>query len=275
MADCLDQVVMIDCHCHLADKDFFQDIDKVIEDAQKAGVKAALVCATAVGEFSRVIELADRFPDFVLPCLGVHPVQGALTGEQRCVTLQDLEEAVPLIEKYKDRLGAIGEIGLDFQPRITPTAEDKDVQRSVLTQQIEIAKKYSLPINVHSRSAGRPTIALLKELGVKNALLHAFDGNPKYAMEGVREGYFFSIPPSIVRSEQQKLVKALPVDNLLLETDSPALGPEKQVRNVPSNLSVSCSYIAEVKQLPTNQLARITTQNAIKLFPKLAKYIKR
>ncbi|XP_053376264.1 putative deoxyribonuclease TATDN3 isoform X2 [Mercenaria mercenaria] len=266
-------VVYIDCHCHLADKDFDKDIEEVVTEAKKTGVKAALVCATSTGEFEKVLTLADRFPDFVLPCFGVHPVQGALTGDQKCVTLQDLEEAVPLIEKYHDRLGAIGECGLDFQPRITQTAEDKDVQRQVLSKQVELANKYDLPLNVHSRSAGRPTIALLKEQGAKKVLMHAFDGNPKYAMEGVKEGYFFSIPPSIIRSEQQKLVKALPVESLLLETDSPALGPQKQERNVPSNIAVSCNYIAEVKQMDPGQLSRLSTQNALKLFPKLARFV--
>lgn len=268
------EVMYVDCHCHLADKDFDADIDVVIKEAKEVGVKAALVCATAVKEFEKVINLSERYPDFVLPCLGVHPVQGALTGEQRCVTLQDLEEAIPWIDKYHERLGAIGEVGLDFQPRITATAEDKDVQRQVLTKQIELAKKYNLPLNVHSRSAGRPAIVLLKEQEAKNVLLHAFDGNPKYAMEGVREGYFFSIPPSIIRSEQkQKLVAALPVESLLLETDSPALGPQKQERNVPGNIRMSSDYIANVKKVDPAQLSRITTQNALKLFPKLAKFV--
>lgn len=266
-------VIYVDCHCHLGDKDFDQDIELVIKEAKEKGVKAALVCATATGEFEKVINLADRFPDFVLPCLGVHPVQGALTGDQRCVTLQDVEEAIPWIDKYHDRLGAIGEVGLDFQPRITQTPEDKDIQKEVLSRQIDLAKKYDLPVNVHSRSAGRPTIALLKEKGVRNALLHAFDGNPKVAMDGVREGYFFSIPPSIVRSEQQKLVKALPVEHLLLETDSPALGPVKQERNVPANIHVSCDYIADVKKIDSAHLSHITTQNAIKLFPRLARFV--
>lgn len=266
-------VIYVDCHCHLGDKDFDQDIELVIKEAKEKGVKASLVCATATGEFEKVINLADRFPDFVLPCLGVHPVQGALTGDQRCVTLQDVEEAIPWIDKYHDRLGAIGEVGLDFQPRITQTPEDKDIQKEVLSCQIDLAKKYDLPVNVHSRSAGRPTIALLKEKGVRNALLHAFDGNPKVAMDGVREGYFFSIPPSIVRSEQQKLVKALPVEHLLLETDSPALGPVKQERNVPANIHVSCDYIADVKKIDSAHLSHITTQNAIKLFPRLARFV--
>lgn len=265
--------VFIDCHCHLADKDFDGDIDKVIEEAKKAGVRAALVCATAPSEFMKVISLSDRFPDFVLPCLGVHPVQGALTGEQRCVTLEDLETAIPLIEQYHERLGAIGEVGLDFQPRITKTPEDKDVQRQVLAKQVELAKKFNLPLNVHSRSAGRPAISLLKEQGAKNVLMHAFDGRPSIAMEGVRQGYYFSIPPSIVRSEQHKLVRELPVDSLLLETDSPALGPEKQERNMPSNIAISCQYIADTKKLDTADVSRLTTTNAIKLFPKLTKYI--
>lgn len=274
MAQLEQEVMYIDCHCHLADKEFDKDIDTVISLAKEKGVKAALVCATAASEFEKVIGLSDRFPDFVVPCLGVHPVQGALTGEQRCVTLKDLEEAIPMIEKYHDRLGAIGEVGLDFQPRITKTLEDKDAQIHVLSKQIELAKKYDLPLNVHSRSAGRPTISLLREQGVKHVLLHAFDGNPKYAMEGAREGFFFSIPPSIVRSEQkQKLVKAMPVEHLLLETDSPALGPNKQERNVPANLYISCNYITEVKKIDPLELSRITTQNAVKLFPKLTKFV--
>ncbi|KAL4238307.1 putative deoxyribonuclease tatdn3 [Mactra antiquata] len=263
----------IDCHCHLADKSFDEDIDHVVLEAKKNGVKAALVCGTCVEEFDKVIKLADRYPDFILPCLGVHPVQGALTGDQRCVNLKDLEEAIPWIDKYHDRLGAIGEVGLDFQPRITQSSEDKDIQREVLTKQIELSKKYHLPLNVHSRSAGRPTITLLKEQGAENVLLHAFDGNPKYALDGVKQGYYFSIPPSIVRSEQQKLVKALPIESLLLETDSPALGPEKQTRNVPANIQTSCDYIASVKKIDPLHLSQLTTQNAIKLFPKLAKFV--
>ncbi|KAK3597349.1 hypothetical protein CHS0354_034592 [Potamilus streckersoni] len=266
---------LIDCHCHLADKDFLDDIDQIVADAKEKGVGAALVVASCASEFQRVIDLADRYPDFILPCFGVHPVQGAFTEEQRCVTLKDLEEAVPWIEKYHERLGAIGEVGLDFQPRICKTRADKEVQKKVLIRQIELARKYNLPLNVHSRSSGRPTIALLREQGASRVLLHAFDGKASVAREGVMEGYFFSIPPSVIRSEQkQKLVRELPMEALLLETDSPALGPDKEERNVPGNIVLSCDYVASAKKLETSEVSKLTTRNALKLFPKLSKLIK-
>lgn len=259
----------IDCHCHISAGDFDQDIEDVIENSKMAGVSALLAVAEHAGEFEKIIQLSKRFPGFIFPCFGVHPVQTTPLGQQSGATLQDLDAALPLIEKYKDHLVAIGEVGLDFTPRFVSSDTDKDAQRQVLIRQAEIAKQLELPLNVHSRSAGRPTIHLLKEQGVERALLHAFDGKPSVAMEGVRAGYYFSIPPSIVRSEQQKLVKQLPLESMCLETDSPALGPEKQVRNEPKNISVCAEYISRIKGVPLERVMEVTTQNALRLFPRL------
>uniref|UniRef100_A0A8C3NAP0 Uncharacterized protein n=1 Tax=Geospiza parvula TaxID=87175 RepID=A0A8C3NAP0_GEOPR len=220
----------------------------------QAAVSALVVVSEQAGEFRSVVELSERFPGFVLPCLGVHPVQEISPEEQRSVTLK---------------------VGLDFTPRFASTDEQKEGQRQVLIKQIELARRLDLPLNVHSRSAGRPTINLLKEQGATKVLLHAFDGKPSVAMEGVRAGYYFSIPPSIVRSEQkQKLVKQLPLENMCLETDSPALGPEKQVRNEPKNIYIAAEYIAKIKGIPVGEVIEVTTQNALKVFPKLQHFIR-
>ncbi|NXG52880.1 YNF8 Deoxyribonuclease, partial [Psilopogon haemacephalus] len=240
----------------------------------QAAVSALVVVSERAGEFRNVVALSERFPGFVLPCLGVHPVQEVSPEERRSVTLKDLDAALPLIELYKDKLVGIGEVGLDFTPRFASTREEKEGQRQVLIKQIELARRLDLPLNVHSRSAGRPTIHLLKEQGATKVLLHAFDGKPAVAMEGVEAGYFFSIPPSIVRNEQvQKLVKLLPLERICLETDSPALGPEKQVRNEPKNIHVAAECIANIKGIPVGELIEVTTQNALKVFPKLRNFL--
>lgn len=263
----------IDCHCHISAEDFDSDIDDVIQESKKAGLVALLAVAEHAGEFEKIIQLSQRFPGFVMPCLGVHPVQDP--AQPRGALPEDLDAALPLIDKYKEHIVAIGEVGLDFTPRVVNNDAGKDGQRQVLIRQAEIAKQLNLPLNVHSRSAGRPTIHLLKELGVENALLHAFDGKPSVAMEGVKAGYFFSIPPSIVRSDQkQKLVKQVPLESMCLETDAPALGPEKQVRNVPRNITISAEYIAKIKGVPLEKVIEVTTQNALRLFPKLKIFIK-
>ncbi|XP_068397555.1 putative deoxyribonuclease TATDN3 isoform X4 [Eschrichtius robustus] len=139
------------------------DLDDVLEKAKKANVMALVVVAEHSGEFEKIMQLSERYNGFVLPCLGVHPVQGVSPEDQRSVTLKDLDVALPIIESYKDRLLAIGEVGLDFSPRIAGTDEQKEEQRQVLIRQVQLAKRLNLPLNVHSRSAGRPTIILLNE----------------------------------------------------------------------------------------------------------------
>nr|XP_008124033.1 PREDICTED: putative deoxyribonuclease TATDN3 isoform X2 [Anolis carolinensis] len=259
----------VDCHCHLAAPEFEGDIECVLEEARKSKLLALVAVAEHSGDFEKIIHLSERYSGFVFGCLGIHPIQSSPTGQERSVTLQDLDEALPLIELYKDHLLAIGEVGLDFTPRIASTEEQKEGQRQVLIKQIQLAKQLDLPLNVHSRSAGRPTINLLKEQGAEKVLLHAFDGKPSVAIAGVQAGYFFSIPPSIIRSEQQKLVKQLPLESICLETDSPALGPEKQVRNEPKNIFIAAEYIAKIKGISVEDVLHKTTQNALKVFPKL------
>ncbi|ELU17204.1 hypothetical protein CAPTEDRAFT_210491 [Capitella teleta] len=254
--------MFIDAHTHLYDAEFDEDLSEVIQRAKEAGVKAAQVVAIQPSDCTKILELQKRFPEFCLPGFGIHPVQ-------------DLDEMLPWIEEHHSKLVCIGEVGLDFTPHWCKTDEDKRSQREVLLKQVYLARKYDLPLNVHSRSAGRPTIALLKEAGAESVLMHAFDGRPAYALDGVSAGYFFSVPPSIIRGDQmKKLVQRVPLEKLILETDSPALGPEKQVRNEPANIRVSCECIADIKGLDVDIVAQALWKNTLKLFPRIKLYMR-
>ncbi|XP_073788602.1 putative deoxyribonuclease tatdn3 isoform X4 [Danio rerio] len=140
----------------------------------------------------------------------------------------------------------------------------------VFIKQLEISKELDLPVNVHSRSSAKVTIATMKELGIRQALLHNFAGKPSVAMEGVQAGFFFSFPPAVSKNEQRtKLIRQIPLEHVCLETDSPALGLDKHVRNEPSNVTISCEYIAKVKGISSDVVMEVTTQNALRLFSKL------
>ncbi|KAK2855886.1 hypothetical protein Q5P01_004621 [Channa striata] len=259
----------VDCHCHISAHEFEEDLEDVIHRTKEAGVKTLVAVTEEVGEFTRVLQLQESYPDLVAPCFGIHPLQGGGGSERHSVKPEDLDVALPLFYKHSERLVALGEIGLDFTPWCAPTQRERDDQMSVFIKQLSVAKELGLPVNIHSRSAARVTIATLKEQGVHRALLHNFAGKPSIALEGVKAGYFFSFPPAVCRNQQRdKLIKQIPLEHICLETDSPALGLDKDARNEPSNIGLSCRYIADVKGLSQQTVRLVTAQNAYRLFPK-------
>ncbi|XDV41475.1 hypothetical protein PO909_010345 [Leuciscus waleckii] len=236
----------IDCHCHLSANEFTQDIDDVLLRAKQTGVKALVSVTEGASEFEKVIQLSKTYPGFVFPCFGIHPLQGS-GKDLHSVKVQDLEPFLPLFQKHRDNIIAIGEIGLDFTPWYANTNQERDEQIKVFTKQLEISKELDLPVNVHSRSAAKVTIATMKELGISQALLHNFAGKPSVAMEGVHAGFSFSFPPAVSKNEQRaKLIRQIPLEHICLETDSPALGLDNHVRNEPGNITISCEYIAKL-----------------------------
>ncbi|KAM3930161.1 putative deoxyribonuclease tatdn3-A isoform 1-T1 [Leptodactylus fuscus] len=259
----------VDCHCHMTAEEFSQDTADILERSRKEGVRALVSVTEHAGELESLLHLSQRYPNYVMPCFGIHPIQSKAEG-YRSVTLQDLEPALEEFEKYKDHLVGVGEIGLDFTPWLAPTSKEREEQLKVFQIQLDIAKRMDLPVNVHSRSAGRQAIAFLKEQGAERVLLHNFAGRPSVALEGVQAGYFFSFPPAVANNDQrEKLIRQIPMENICLETDSPALGPHRQERNEPSNIYIPCEYIARVKGLSSEKVCEVTAHNAFRLFPKI------
>lgn len=246
---------LVDAHAHLGDSAFDPDRAEVLERARAAGVAAVICVGETLAEAERVLALAVEHP-MLRPCAGLYPT--LLDEEQAAATLE-------FIERHRRHLAAIGEVGLDHWK--VREAADLERQERIFRQFVSASLRLDLPLNVHSRSAGRRAIEVLREEGARRVLLHAFDGRPASAAAGVEAGYFFSIPPSIVRSPQkQKLVRRLPLECLLLETDSPVLGPDPSARNEPANVRVSARAIADLKGLDEAAVLEATSANARRLF---------
>ena len=254
---------LIDAHAHICDPGFDKDRTEVLERARRAGVDAIIAVGENLADARQNLKLAKSYP-MLKPAAGLYPTY---------LDINQAAEMAHFIRQKHSRLAAIGEVGLDYW--VVKEEPDRERQREILKQFIELSKALNLPLNIHSRSAGRHAIALLLENNAVRVQMHAFDGKAGAALPAVEAGYFFSIPPSVVRSRQkQKLIKQLPLACLLIETDSPVLGPTPQERNEPANILQSIKAIAELKDVAEEDVIMAVSENTERLYGKLALDIK-
>lgn len=250
---------MIDVHCHIHDEVFDGDRDEVINRAKERGVKHIIVSAIKPEEVPKALSIVNNFKQYMSLTIGHDPV---------VVSDRVFEEQLKNIKKYLDVIVGIGEVGLDYY--FVRDHSERDKQRRIFTLWINIAKELNLPLIIHSRSAGKYAVKIILEQKYFNVVMHAYDGSVGWAIEAAKHGVYFSIPPSIVFSiQKQKLVRKLPLENLLLETDSPVLSPTKGKRNEPANIVYSAMKIAEVKNISLNKVIDITIENTLNVFKKL------
>jgi TatD DNase family protein len=246
---------IVDTHTHICDPAFDADREDVLKKAADAGVGAIIALGENLADARKNIALADEHP-MIFPAAGLYP------------TILDLDQAEQMhsfIRKNRSKLVAIGEVGLDFW--VVKEAPQKELQKEILQGFINLSMELDLPLNIHSRSAGRHAVALLLENGATRVQMHAFDGKASAAMPAVEAGFFFSVPPSVVRSRQkQKLVRHLPLSCLLVETDSPVLGPAPKVRNEPANVTVAIQAIAELKNISKSEVIESVAENTKRLY---------
>jgi TatD DNase family protein len=248
---------LIDAHAHLGAPEFDGDRAAVLERARAAGVAAVIAVGETLADAEQNLRLAAAEPSgMIRPAAGLYP------------TILDRDQAASLealIRRERERLVAIGEVGLDHWKVQDPA--ERELQRELFLGFVRLSAETGLPLNVHSRSAGKATIDLLLAAGAVRVLLHAFDGRAATALPAVEAGYFFSVPPSVVRSPQkQKLVRRLPLESLLVETDSPVLGPEPGIRNEPANVTVSVTAIATLKGVSEGAVIEAVVENQRRLF---------
>ncbi len=244
---------MIDTHCHLENEAFDSDRESVIKDASDLGI-AIITSAIDKQLWEKNCEIAESHSN-VYASIGLDPTQ-----------LTDCDLAVEWIKSNKERIISIGETGLDHY--LIRDHDERVFQESCFRNLIALAKEFEFPIQVHSRSAGRKALEVLESCNASEVHMHAFDGKASLARTASRDlGFYFSIPTSVVRSPQKKkLVKEVHIERLLIETDSPVLGPDKGTRNVPANLPIALKEVASILHREEEEIREIVLENTLRLY---------
>ena len=254
--------MFFDTHAHYDDEKFDVDRDEVILRANSMGVENILNVGINLETSKKSIELAKKY-DFIYAAVGVHPHEIENLEQDYINQLEDL------INQNRHKVVAIGEIGLDYYYDFAP----KSLQQKVFIEQIELAKKVGLPVAIHDRDAHGDTLDIIKQQHVSevSGILHCFSGSQEMANEVLKQGLYIAIGGVVTFKNAKKIVdiiKNVPMDRLLIETDLPYLTPEpfRGKRNESAYLKYVVEKIAKIKDLPEQEVANITTNNAKRLF---------
>jgi len=251
--------MLIDSHAHLEMDEFNGDREAVIRRAREQGVGGIVTVGLNLEDSRKAVALSERY-DEVYASVGVHPHDVTGIDETTYDLLKDLSGC--------DKVVAYGEIGLDFFRNLSP----KDVQIRRFGEQLDLAEALDLPVIIHDREAHRETIEILD--GFRNdrgGVIHCFSGDYDMAVRCLDMGFYISIPGTVTFKKSEMLrdvVRRLPLDRLLVETDCPFLSPEPKrgKRNEPAFVAYTARRIAEIKGLSVGDVAEVTSLNAGALF---------
>lgn len=250
---------LIDSHCHIYYDDFQHDLAQVFERAEAAGVKGMIVVGADPVTSRQAVEIAASHP--ALFCtVGIHPHDAAGVDEAAFMALEELARTSP-------KCVAIGEIGLDFYRNRSPREDQERVFRHFL----QMAKRLDKPVVIHDRDAHAETLAMIREAGVTKGVMHCFSGDLAFARQCLDLGLYLSIPGTVTYPSNEQLrevVRNVPLERLLLETDCPYLSPvpHRGKRNEPAYTRITAEKVAELRGLTVEDVGRITTMNAGRLF---------
>lgn len=250
---------MIDAHCHLEQKDYDKIRDKVVADCKKHLKALISVCADHK-DWDVTKEIIEKYKGYVFVTAAVHP---------EYIEQLDMKEVRKFIDVLREEakegnLVGIGEQGLDYHWVKDPVWRDK--QKDMFIAFLKLAKEVDLPAIIHSRDAYLECIQILEEQGMigRKVLLHQF-GDHKLVPRIIKNGWFVSIGPGILRSKSaRKIARDLPLENLMLETDSPWFG--ETWPGTPLNVVKAAEKIAEIKKISVGEVERQTDINAINFF---------
>ena len=248
---------IFDSHAHYNDEQFDIDRDALLASLPEAGIVGILNCGTDVESSIASIEMAEKYP-FVYAACGYHPESALEFNQER---LSEIEKMLS-----HEKCVAVGEIGLEYHYEFVP----KDVQKYVFEKHLELAVKYDMPVIVHDREAHADTLELLKKYNPKG-VLHCYSGSVEMAKEILKMGMYIGLGGAVTFKNAIKPVEVaemIPLDRLLLETDCPYMAPVpmRGKRNNSAYISYVAEKIAEIKNMPAQDLLDITSENAMNLF---------
>ena len=245
--------MLVDVHCHLDFPQFEKDLDQVIKRAEKNGFVALIANGVHLESNKKVLELSKKYK-IIKPAFGLYPEHAVESSEK------EIEEVIDFIRKKKPI--AIGESGIDYF-----RVKNPDKQKKAFQKLINLAKELDIPIIIHSRKAEQDTIEILEKSKIKKVIMHCFSGNKELLERAEKNGWMFSIPPSLVRNKTfKKLAKRVPLSRILTETDAPYLSPFEGKRNEPSFILESIKKIAEIKGITEDELKKIIYSNYQRMF---------
>ena len=239
--------MLIDIHCHLDLLGKETSLDEAVALADKKGV---LIVAQGVGVESNreVLKMREKYKN-VKACFGLYPIDALKLSEK------EVDEELKFIEKNKDKIFGIGEVGIDFKESVDEKEHVR--QEETFRKIVRLVKKIDKPLIVHSRKAEARVIEILEEEKAEKVVMHCFNGNFKLVKKIVDNKWFLTIPTCVKSSEHfQKIAKEVPIEQLFCETDSPYLHPDKTWPNTPANVEVSYWEIARIKGLKVDEVEK-------------------
>lgn len=262
-------LVITDTHCHLNLNQFEIDLEAVLERAALNGVERILIPGIDLPTSRRAVQLAEQHPS-LYAAVGIHPNSA---NSWRSGTIKEIESL-----SWHPKVAAIGEIGLDYY-RLKASPE---TQKAILQQQLELAASRKLPVIIHSRQAMQDLMPLLASwhaqlsgstemLAERPGVLHAFEGSLEIAEKAILLNFLIGVGGPITypkSGEKRELIRRLPLDAILTETDAPYLSPQpvRGQRNEPANVKIIVEKIAEIRIANVELVAERTSQNANRLF---------
>lgn len=249
--------MIIDSHAHYDDEAFEEDRDNLLQSMQSNGIEKIINVGANIKGSRASIALSEQYP-FIYSAVGVHPSDTEELNEEKMAWLKEVSK--------KEKVVAIGEIGLDYywpEP-------DREIQKKWFIRQMELAQEVNLPVIIHSRDAAQDTIEILKQFPA-NGVIHCYSYTKESAKEFLKMGYYFGIGGVLTFKNAKKLKEAvmeIPMDRILLETDSPYLAPEpnRGKRNSSLNIPYVVKKLAQLKGITEEEVINITTENTKRLF---------